>query len=503
MIDQVIYKARNIVKYYPGVKAVDDVSLDIFKGEIHSVVGENGAGKSTLMNIFAGVCGPDSGVLEYENKKVMFSSPKDAQSLGISMIHQELSLSNTLSVAENIFQARLPKGRFRLIDKRALINKSQQLMKTVGLENVSPLVSVNDINASQQQQVEIAKALALNAKVLILDEPTSSLTTNEAEKLFAIMHDLKKQGITMINISHKIDEIMYISDRITVLRDGKLIKTLNKNETSIEEIITLMVGRKYSEQYSRQCYLNNYSKLKPVLEVEDLSVGKKVKKASFKLYPGEVLGIYGLVGAGRSEVLQSIFGADSFKTGSIKINGENVKIDSTRTAIKHGMGLVPEGRKKQGIFAKMSVKTNVSIVNIGTIRNKFKLLNLKREVIKVKKYVDSLKIKTPTVNQTIVNLSGGNQQKTILARWLMNEPKILFLDEPTQGIDVGTKTEIYKIIDSLASLGISIIMVSSEMYENIVLCDRVLIMHEGKITGEIMHNEITEESMMMYASNQK
>ncbi len=502
MNENIIYKMNGITKEFPGVKALDNVDLEIREGEIHAIVGENGAGKSTLMNILSGVYSPSSGSLEFNGKKVFLKNPLDAQNVGVAMIHQELSLSGALSIAENIFQARLPKKKSGFIDKNKLMQDSLEYLHEVGLDGMDPNIKVRDINVSQQQQVEIAKALSVNSKVLILDEPTSSLTAGEANRLLEIMKELKGKGITMLFITHKLDEVMRISDRFTVFRDGCKIGTCVTKESNMEDMIAMMVGRQYSKKYVRDHYMTDYTNAKPILEVENLNVPTKVHDMSFKLYEGEILGITGLVGAGRSEVLQSVFGADKRDSGIIKIDGKEVSIKNTLDAIKNGMGLVPEGRKQQGILAKLSVKSNISVVNLRYIRGKLGFLSKKKEQEKAADYAKRLAIKTPTLDQKITKLSGGNQQKAIIARWLMNNPRILFLDEPTQGIDVGTKTEIYKIIDSLAKMGLSIIMVSSEMVENISLCDRIIVMYEGHMMGEIMHEEVEEDKIMTYASGQ-
>jgi len=502
MNGNIIYKITGITKEFPGVKALDNVDLEIREGEIHAIVGENGAGKSTLMNILSGVYAPSEGAIEFDGQPVKLRNPLDAQRIGIAMIHQELSLSGALSIGENIFQARLPKKKSGFLDKEKLYQDSMKYLHEVGLDGLDPDIRARDINVSQQQQVEIAKALSVNSKVLILDEPTSSLTVGEANRLLTIMQKLKAKGITMLFITHKLDEVMRISDRFTVFRDGCKIDTCVTAESSMEDMIAMMVGRQYSKKYARDQYLTDYSKTEPILEVEHLSVPTKVFDMSFKLYKGEVLGITGLVGAGRSEVLQSIFGADKRESGIIRIDGKEVSIKNTLDAIKNGMGLVPEGRKQQGILAKLSVKANVSVVNLRYLRGKTGMLSKRMEEAKVAEYAARLSIKTPTLEQKITKLSGGNQQKAIIARWLANNPRILFLDEPTQGIDVGTKTEIYKIIDSLAEMGLSIIMVSSEMVENISLCDRIIVMYEGRVTGEILHKEASEDRIMTYASGQ-
>lgn len=415
------------------------------------------------------------------------------------MIHQELSLSNALSVAENIFEGRLPKNKWGFLDKEKLYKDSKVLLKEVGLGDLDPRTLVRNINVSQQQQVEIAKALSLDAKLLILDEPTSSLTVNEADALHEIMFHLKEKGITMLYISHKLDEIMKISDRIVVFRDGELVNTMNTSETTIDDMITSMVGRQFAGGYTREQYKTDYHD-DIIMEVQNLNVGNKVHDVSFKLHRGEILGITGLVGAGRSEVLQSVFGADKKKSGKIFIEGQEVKINHPMDAIKLGMGLIPEGRKLQSLFLKFTVKENVSIVGFRQALNQFGFLNSGKEYRIAREYSDRLKIKTPSLDQKIINLSGGNQQKAIIARWLLNNPKILFLDEPTQGIDVGAKNEIYNIIEELAKKGVSVVVVSSEMQETIGLCDRVLVMYEGRLTGELMHEELSQEALMSYMS---
>lgn len=499
MNKEIIYSIRHITKKFPGVVALNDISMDIEKGEILAVVGENGAGKSTLMNILFGVYAPTSGDLVFEGQSILPFDTVQAQKHGIAMIHQELSLSNSLSIAENIFVGRLPKNKLGLLDKEKMYRDSKELLKEVGLEDMDPQTLIRDINVSQQQQVEIAKALSLNAKLLILDEPTSSLTISEADFLHEIMFRLKKKGITMLYISHKLDEIMKISNRIVVFRDGNLVNTMKTSETTIDEMIASMVGREFANGYTRKHYKTDYHD-DIIMEVKNLNVEHKVYDFNMKLHRGEVLGITGLVGAGRSEVLQSVFGADKRKSGTILIEGNEVSISHPSDAIKYGMGLIPEGRKLQSLFLKFSVKENISIVGFRKALNKMGFLNPGREMEITKKYSERLKIKTPSMEQKIINLSGGNQQKAVIARWLLNHPKILFLDEPTQGIDIGAKNEIYSIIEELAEQGVSVVVVSSEMQETIGICDRVLVMYEGKLTGELMHHELSQETLMTYMS---
>lgn len=503
MSEGIIYSIEHVTKRFPGVVALHDVNLQVRRGEILAVVGENGAGKSTLMNILSGSYEKTEGRLFFDGAEIQHMDPIQAQKLGIAMIHQELSLSNALSIAENIFLGRLPKNPLGFVDTKKLYSDSRAILKEVGLENIDPRTLVRDINVSQQQQVEIAKALSLNAKLLILDEPTSSLTPKEADILLDIMGELQKKGITMMYISHKLDEVLRISNRIAVFRDGELMEVLQTDRTEIDDMISAMVGRQYSGGFIREKYKTDYDVSEVALEVQNLNVGNKVHDVSFKLYKGELLGIAGLVGAGRSEILQALFGADRRESGEIKINGEKVALRDTNEAIEHKMALIPEGRKSQSLFLKFSVKENISIVFLKQALNSLKLNIGKKEKEIANRYVKQLKIKTPGVEQKIINLSGGNQQKAVIARWLVQKPEILFLDEPTQGIDIGAKNEIYEIINQLSQEGTSIIMVSSEMQENLSLCDRVITLYEGRVTGELLHSELTEESMMSYMSKAK
>lgn len=502
-----IYRIENITKRFPGVTALNNVSFTIKRGEILAIVGENGAGKSTLMNILSGADHKTEGTLVYEGQELDNGfSPLTAKALGIAMVHQELSLSPSLSVAENIYLGNLPNiGKSAFIDKTRLYADAAGMLELVGLKTLDPATRVRDINVSQQQQVEIAKALSLHGKLLILDEPTSSLTQREADILLENMKTLREKGITILFISHKLEEVLKISDRIAVFRDGALIDILETPETKINDMISLMVGRKYSGGFVRNHYLqkSDYLSTKPIMEVEGLNVSNKVHDASFKLYEGELLGLTGLVGAGRSETLQAIFGADPKKSGIIKIKGQEANIKSTTDAIAHKMALLPEGRKTQSLFMKFSVKENITIVYLKEALNKLGLNFGSKENSIAEDAIAKLNIKTPSADQKIINLSGGNQQKAALAKWLVETPDILFLDEPTQGIDIGAKNEIYHIIDQLVAAGTSIIMISSEMNENMILCDRMITMYEGRITGEFYHSEFNQEKILSAMTLQK
>jgi len=496
----IIFSIEKISKFFPGVKALEQVSFDIRKGEVHAIVGENGAGKSTLMNILSGVYEPSSGALIYEEREVQLKSARFAQDIGIAMIHQELSLSPALSIAENIFVGRLPKRRSGLLNLKKMYEDTKAALKEVGLHDLEPSELIRNINASQQQLVEIAKALALHSKIMIMDEPTSSLTKGETEYLFNIIASLKSRGVTILYISHKLDEIMELSDTITVLRDGQHIITDKKEHMTTGKMISYMVGHQYRVEKIRETFIEDYSDKEVLLEVADLEAGNKVRGISLKLYKGEVLGITGLVGSGRSELLQAVYGVDKYNKGVIKIDGKECAINNPDDAIREGIALLPEGRKTQGLFLRLSIQDNATMLYLKNLRTKLRFLKMKQCQKITREYIDKLRIKTPSVEQLIENLSGGNQQKVILARCLMNEPKILLMDEPTQGIDIGAKEEIYHLIDQLVQSGMSVIMVSSEMQETISLCDRVLVMHGGKITGELVHADVTDEKILKCAS---
>lgn len=498
MSKDVICKINNITKTFPGVVALKNVSFEVNRGEVHAVVGENGAGKSTLMNVLSGVYHQDSGSVEFNGKTVHFNNPREAQKEGIAMIHQELSLAQHMTAGENIFQGRMPKGKLGFLDKKKMYQESADLLDRLGVSFIDPRMLVSKMSVSEMQLLEIAKAISLNAKMLIMDEPTSSLTTTEIEFLMKIIDGLREQNVAILYISHKLEEIMRIADKITVLRDGEHIDTRDSADFNELSMINLMVGREFNRSADRQ-FIEDYSSKEKVLEVKNLSdYAGRVKDVSFDLYRGEVLGLTGLVGAGRTEVLQCIFGANQRTSGTIMVNGKEVNILKTSDAIRLGMALIPEGRKTQGIFSKMSIENNMTIVYLKNILNKLRLVNRKKSRKVAMEYVDKLSIKAGSLSQNVDNLSGGNQQKTIIARWLMNLPQILFMDEPTHGIDVGAKSEIYKIINDLSKQGVSIVMISSEMPEVLSVCDRILVMHHGTLRGQLKHAEADQEKIMKY-----
>lgn len=497
----ILLKCEGISKSFPGVKALDNVSLEVRAGEVHAVVGENGAGKSTLMNILSGAYAPNAGRIFFNGNEVHLKDPRQAQELGIAMIHQELSLAANLSIMENIFIGRLKRNRFGFVNYQEMYRLCQEQLECVGLVNVTPDQPIRELSISQMQMVEIAKALSLHSRLIIMDEPTSSLTRKETELLFATIRSLKQSGVSVLYISHRLEEIFTITDRITVLRDGGLIGSLHTADTSEKEIVSLMVGREFNKAFQR-----TPKKIvpdeRPVLEVKGLSChAKKLADINLKLFAGEVLALTGLVGSGRTELVQAIFGIGGRDAGEIYINGQKAAIHSPPDAIGLGLALVPEGRKTQGLFSGMTVRENITIVNIRKI-NRFNFLSRKKENANAASYVATLRIKTPDIEQKVKFLSGGNQQKTIIARWLLNEPQILFLDEPTHGVDVGAKEEIYTIINDLARAGVGVILISSELPEVLTLADRILVMHNGRIAGELDPAAADQETIMQYATNQ-
>jgi len=497
MSEEIICKISNIVKEFPGTTALDHVSFDIKKGEVHAIVGENGAGKSTLMNILSGVYPPTEGTVSFMGKECHFANPNEAERAGIAMIHQELSLATSMTAAENVYMNRMPVNKLGIIDYRKMNADCKDLLKKFGVEYISPKTIVRNLSVSEQQLLEIGKAMSHNAKMLIMDEPTSSLTDREVKFLLSIVCQLRQDGVSVLYISHKLEEILTIADTITVLRDGHHISTEPAKDMTEHKMVSMMVGREFESAHRRD-FIKDYSNLKPVLSVRNMyNMSGKVNNVSFDLYPGEVLGLTGLVGAGRSETLQCIFGANKRKCGNIQINGQDVKIENCDDAIKHGIGMIPEGRKIQGLFLKMNIKENMLVVYQrcaakGGILKKKALKGLAEEAKK------ELNVKTPSIEAPITSLSGGNQQKTIVARWLMNSPKILFMDEPTHGIDIGAKNEIYKIIDDLTKKGVSIILISSEMPEVLSLCDRIIFMHHGYERGELLNTEASQEKLMSF-----
>ncbi len=496
---ELLMDVQNISKKFPGVQALKDVQFEVYEGEIHALVGENGAGKSTLMNILSGVYEQTEGKLIWKGREVHFKDTREPKNLGIAMIHQELSLASHLSVMENIFMGRLPRKKNGLIDYARLKMDTIEVLRRVGLEAELAPVRVDRLSISRQQMVEIARALSLNAKMIIMDEPSSSLTQNETRILLDLIRELKSQGVAIIYISHRMDEVFEIAERITVLRDGNVVGSYMAGDITVNEVLSKMVGREYRIEKLHNC--NADYQAEPVLKVEHLTYKNIFRDISFNLYPAEVLVVTGLVGAGRSELLETVFGYRRQESGTVYLDNKAVDNKDPGVMMRKGVSIIPEGRKINGIFPQLSVYDNMRISSLGRYKKVGILDNaaIRRDV---GRQVDSMRIKTPSVMQKMKYLSGGNQQKVILGRCMMCTPKVLIMDEPTNGIDIGAKQEIYKIIDELSQSGMSIICISSELQEVLTIADRIIVMHEGTITGEMKNENVTQDMIMRYASNQ-
>ena len=490
-----LLEVRQVTKRFPGVTALRDVSLTLGRGELLAVIGENGAGKSTLMKILAGVQEPDSGQILIDGADVVIDSVQQAQSLGVALIHQELNLSDNLDVGANIFLGREP-VKHGLIDRKKIREESTELLKRVGL-NVSPDTIVSRLPIGQQQLVEIARALSIDARVLIMDEPTSSLSQHEVDRLFEVVKELRSRGVSIVYISHRLGEVRKLADRVTVLRDGENAGNLERDEITHDRMVELMVGRDISEFYAR----TSHEPGDVVLEVEKLVTPANPGHAlSFSIRKGELVGVAGLVGAGRTEMLQVLFGVDTAVSGMIRIGGKVVQFRSPIDAINSGLALVPENRKQQGLILDMAVRTNIGLAGLKRNRIPGGFLNKAVEVAESALMIRKLRIKTPDEKQIVQFLSGGNQQKVVLGKWLAMKPDVLLLDEPTRGIDIGAKQEIYNLMEQLAEKGVAILFVSSEMEEILGMSDRALVMHEGRISGELQRNELSEEAIMQLAT---
>lgn len=487
-----ILKIENISKHYGGLVALNNVQLDLRYGEVHAVVGENGAGKSTLMNILGGIIIRDSGIIFYKGTKVNFESPLAAIKSGIAIIHQELSMLPSLNVIENIFMGNMD-SKSGIVLWNTLKQKALKLLKQVGL-NINPYQLVSALSISDCQLIEIAKALSQNASLIIMDEPNSSLTETESKQLFKVVNDLKKSGVSVLYVSHKIEEVLTISDRITVLRDGEYIGTIDKKDASVDRVINMMVGR----DLNRNAVSRKHEIGEIVLDVQGIS-GEKFNNISFDVRRGEILGLSGLVGAGRSEVAQAIFGLNPITSGTIVLNQKVVRFRSPIEAIKNGIAMLPEDRKNLSLFMGLPIELNIVITELPRISNRGIISKRKIKKI-VKKFIDMLKIKMVSAEYPVSSLSGGNQQKVVLSRWLATNPKLLILDEPTHGIDVGAKAEIYRLMHDLTAEGISIILISSELPEIILMSDRVVVLYEGSVTGMLHRDELSEDKIMAYST---
>ncbi len=495
---EVILTMKGIDKSFPGVHALDHVDLEIRKGEVHALMGENGAGKSTLMKVLTGIYSKDSGSITYEGKEVEFTSPRDAQNAGIVIVHQELNMLNHLTVAQNIFIGReIMNGK--LINDAKMNEEAAKLFRQLNID-IDPKEKMGNLTVGKQQMCEIAKAISHEAKVIIFDEPSAALTESEIEELFKIIRDLRDKQLGIVYISHRMDEIKVITDRVTVMRDGSYVGTLITKDCTKDDIINMMVGRVIYEDPKTE---SNVAPDAPVvLKVEHLNAGKMVQDVSFELRKGEILGFSGLMGAGRTETARALFGADPKDSGDIYVNGKKVDIKNPMDAVKCGIGYLSEDRKRYGIVVAKSVAENSTMASMENFMNGI-FINKKKENEIAKKYVNELKTKTPGVDQLVVNLSGGNQQKVVIAKWLVRNCDILIFDEPTRGIDVGAKSEIYHLMNELVAEGKSIIMISSEMTEILRMSDRIVVMCEGKKTGEIDIAEATQENIMHAATRRE
>ena len=493
MSEQYLLEMKGICKSFPGVKALQNVDLQLKAGEVHALLGENGAGKSTLIKVLGGIYHAEEGEIIIDGQKVNIDGVVAARQAGISIVHQELVLVPYMTVAENIFLGREP-GTKMNVDRRKMVEEAQKLLDTYEM-NIDANTLVERLTIAQQQMVEIVKAISFNSKILVLDEPTSSISDKEVGFLFNTMRNLTKAGVGIIYISHKMSELAEICDRVTVMRDGQTVGTKVVKETTTDDLIALMVGRELTNYYTRD-YLEPGE---VILKCEHISDGKMAKDASFELHKGEIIGFAGLVGAGRSETMKAIFGLAPHATGDVYVKGQKVKIKSPIDALKYGIALVPENRKEEGLYKVQSVRFNSTIEVLGSFIKHLHVDGKKEEEI-TQKYIDMMATKTPSQDQIIGNLSGGNQQKVMIGRWLATNPEILILDEPTRGVDVGAKAEIYAIMNELVKQGMSIIMISSELPEIINMSDRIYVMNEGRVTGCLDHDTVTQESIMTLAA---
>lgn len=492
-----VLKMQNITKTFPGVVALKDACLEVKKGEVHSLMGENGAGKSTLVKVLGGIHRADEGEIFVENQKVDITSVIAAEKLGISIIHQEISLVNSMSVAENIFLGREPENKAHFYDRKACIRMAQEVLDRMKLSNINPEAMVGTLSIAEMQMVEIARALAKNPKIMVMDEPTASLTDKEVQSLFACIRELQQQNVAIIYISHRMDEVFYISDRITVFRDSRYIGTKEIGETSQDEIIHMMVGRELTEMYAGEIRRGTDE---IAFEVKNFK-NRHLKDVSFHVRKGEVFGISGLVGAKRTELARAIFGIDKLDSGEMFLNGKRITVKSTEQAIKQGISLVPEDRKKEGLVLIQSIEFNITISILDRFIH-YIFHNKKKEEEFVEESIETLTIKTPSAQQYARNLSGGNQQKVVIAKWLATNPDLLILDEPTRGVDVGAKAEIYHLINEIASKGVAVIMISSDLPEVINMSSRIGIMHEGRMVKVLdsKADDISQNNIMFYAT---
>ena len=489
-----IVEISHVSKTFPGVKALDDVSFHLRAGEVMALLGENGAGKSTLMKVLSGVYTRDCGEVKIFGRPQGDLTPKLAQELGVAIIHQELNMCAHLSVAENIFLGR-EEIHTGVLANRQMCKKAREVLERLNID-IDPNMIVGDLQVSKQQMVEIAKALATNARILIMDEPTSARTSKEIDDLFVIIHKLKEEGCGIVYISHRLEELQHIVDRVTIMRDGKYITEMNYADTRLEDIISLMVGREIKEKFPRvQC-----KRGKKIFEVRGLNAGKMVRDVDIELYEGEIVGVAGLMGAGRTETTRAIFGVDQKESGEIILDGSKVDIHNPMDAIKAGIVLAPEDRKKDGLCTKLSIRENIALPNLDILCNKAGVVNRRKERTMTEKAVVDLKIKLPNAEVNAATLSGGNQQKVVVAKWLARNSRVVIFDEPTRGIDVAAKVEIYNLMNQLKQQGIGVLFVSSEMPEVMGISDRIIVMCDGRVTGELNREEATQDLILKFAT---
>ncbi|OUP84735.1 UNVERIFIED_ORG: D-xylose ABC transporter ATP-binding protein [Lacrimispora saccharolytica] len=485
---------KNISKNFPGVRALDHVQFELRSGEVMALLGENGAGKSTLMKILSGVYTRDEGSLEIFGKEYGDLTPRQAQEIGVAIIHQELNMCRHLSVAENMFLGR-EKVKAGVLSNAQMEEEAARILEELKID-MDPGQVVGELPVSKQQMVEIAKALSTHARILIMDEPTSALTAREIEDLFRIIRDLKAKGCGIVYISHRLEELSHIVDRVTIMRDGQFITSMNFRDTTLDEIIANMVGREIKEKFPRV----SCKKGKKVLEVRNLNAGHMVRNVNFSLYEGEIVGFAGLMGAGRTETTRAIFGVDPKEGGEIILDGKPVTIRKPEDAIRAGIVLAPEDRKKDGLCTKLSIRHNIALPNLDLLCNKFGVINSQKELEMCDRVVENLKVKTPSVEVNTGNLSGGNQQKVVVGKWLARNSRVVIFDEPTRGIDVAAKVEIYNLMNDLKKQGIAVMFVSSEMPEVMGIADRLIVMCDGRITGEMSAEEATQSGILTLAT---
>jgi inositol transport system ATP-binding protein len=494
-----LLKMTAITKQFPGVLAVDHVDFEVAPGEIHALLGENGAGKSTLLKILSGAHRPDSGTIEFGGQPITLENPHRAQQQGIVTIYQEFNLVPQLTIAENVFIGREPGGV--LMSWRKMAEQTQTVMRGLGID-IDPMTEVRDLSVAEQQMVEIARALSMQSRLIVMDEPTSALSEKEVVKLMQIMRDLKAQGLSIIFVTHRLDEVMQICDRVTVLRDGRNAGSANVGDVTIDDIIRMMVGRVVDDMYGSERaqpadapVALRVEKLRRRVNTQDAHA-IRLHDITFEVRKGEIVGLAGLVGAGRTEIARAIFGADPLESGDIYVDGQRVTIKSPQDAIKHGIGLVPEDRKQQALFLSLAVRENASIAALSRLTTGLGFVRSKREADLMENYRKMLNIRMATSEVRVRNLSGGNQQKVVIARWMALQPKVLIVDEPTRGIDVAAKAEVHALLRDMANNGIAVIMISSELPEVMGVSDRIITVREGHITGEVLRNDATQEQLM-------